>query len=1039
MSEKFMFSLSDENPDLQKQIGCMNGLFHFLGSQRNARPNHKRLPPGQNGNHRTEPNIASQKVKENNLKKTVKEKQRFSFESPRTSCSSSSYSSSFSSADCSKASQVHRSSVSQPTWQEIPSDQPNASLQPSQRTLDVQNVVKESIYREACGLSIKTATKVEEGRQKTLKYIDSPRPLQSPKPARTRNTGLDESSCVLAKLQEAPRMSNGCKDGPLTFSPRDAPRFSYDERGSQDGLKIKLKDLPRLSLDSRESSIKGSINGMKSNFLLEELNRSSMKSTDIRNQQQEPGSYKGPSSVVAKLMGLEALEALPNPKLTNGNQNSHIKTCDDPLSHSSRIDESKKNWLSGSLSNSEKEPSSPHLTITDTKKPIASRCPIEPAPWKQLNGSKGQMSALKCQETPMKSPNSSVTVYGEIGKRLAEPEFKKSGKDLRGLKQILEAMQKSKHKSEARKEDHASNFISHTNRTHGQSSEAQNLRKLQSSNAVSVTVTETSSPKHLKSPITVIKPEKFRENASNSTSSVVRPGSLSRLRISSPVDTRKEKVDRRSYKDLTPRPNLPKDPSSRLHSRDKNTSRTLRFNQTSKELSPTTQESPKLAKSSETTCLKVQLKKLELEKQSSRTSSASSEKSRSRRHSSRLQAESGLPHRKSRHKSHNLQQNDDQLSDISRDMRDLSYQEDASSMKSDSNMSTASYGDIKVTSADRSCKIKGTFSQKHENKQNNPAASLSKGDSTAEPPRTAPEQPSPVSVIDATFYGDESVSAVKKKSNAFKDDEGAIPNEADWSTTDLNHLYSCRETSLNFKTDYKKEDNIQQLVRKLMNFDSIEDWSIINEIAPVCNSSNLDHKYIAEVLLASGLLNELKPSFMAYQLHPSYHYPIDPNFFPALEQTKASIRRLNGKHNGRMINQLESIEKNHRHLIFDAINEVLVRKLEKEGSYKQWFSPSILEYRRPRKQQLIRDLYSDIDKLQNASNVSLDDEDDGLKSTLWGDLMLGSIDWTECSSEIPWVVLDVERLIFKDLICEVISSETANTQGQPGQHCRQLF
>ena len=52
MSAKFMYSLSDENPDLQKQIGCMSGLFqlfdrhHFLGSRRIASPSHKRLPPG---------------------------------------------------------------------------------------------------------------------------------------------------------------------------------------------------------------------------------------------------------------------------------------------------------------------------------------------------------------------------------------------------------------------------------------------------------------------------------------------------------------------------------------------------------------------------------------------------------------------------------------------------------------------------------------------------------------------------------------------------------------------------------------------------------------------------------------------------------------------------------------------------------------------------------------------------------------------------------------------------------------------------------
>ncbi|XP_022773761.1 protein LONGIFOLIA 1-like [Durio zibethinus] len=1049
MSAKFMYSLSDENPDLQKQIGCMNGLFqlfdrhYFLGSRRIASPNHKRLPSGPNGKHGKEPKIDSQKIKENNLKKTVKEKQGFSFESPRTSLSSSSCSSGFSSAECSKASQVDRPSLSQTTFPETPRKeisnyQSNVFLQSNQHSLDLRNVVKDSIYREARGLSIKTATKLAAGRHQTLKYIDSPRPLQSPKPAKTRNTSLNESSHVLSKLHEASSSSSGCRNGSLTFPQRDAPRFSYDGRGSQDALKIKFRDFPRLSLDSRESSIKGSINSMKSNFLLEELHRSSMDSKDVRNQQQEPGSYKGPSSIVAKLMGLEAL---PDPTLTNGNQSRQIKTCqdlkDDPLSVSSRIDENKRNWISGSPRNSKKEPSSPRLTNADPKKPVVTRCPYEPAPWKQLDGSKGQKSTLKCRETPMKSPISSQTVYGEIEKRLTELEFKKSGKDLRALKQILEAMHKSKQILETRKEDQTSNSLSHTNSILGQSSEAPNSGKLQSSSAVSATVKGTGSPTRLKSPVKIIKPAKLTENASNSSSSVVATGSLSRLRTSGPADTRNEKVDKRSSKGLTPRLNSPRDPFSQLHSRDKNTLRTLGFNQTSKEPSPIAPENLKLAMSSETTCLKPQKKKLELEKQSRLTSPASDE-SRSRKQSSRLQTESGLPNWKSRHKSHNLQRSDDQLSDISSDMRDLSHQGDASSMQSESNMSAASYGAIEVTSADRSCKIEGTVSQKQEKKYNNPAARFSEGDSIAEPPRTALEQPSPISVLDATFCGDESPSPVKKKSNAFEDDEGLIPDEAAWSPIGLNHLSSCRETSNTFKTDYVKAENIHQLVRKLRNLDSIHERSIINEIEPVFNSPNPDHKYIAEILLASGLLSELESNFMAYQVHPSGHL-INPNLFPALEQTKASIGLLNGRHNGRKINQIEPVKKNHRQLIFDAVNEILVRKLEKENSYKQWFSPSALGDRRPKRQQLVRDLYSEIDKLQTASKISLDDEDDSLQSILWGDLTLGSMDWTECRSDIPWVVLDVERLIFKDLICEVISGEAANSQGQPGGHCRRLL
>lgn len=52
MAAKLLHSLADDNPDLQKQIGCMNGIFNIFDRQHmisGRRPNHRRLlppPPG---------------------------------------------------------------------------------------------------------------------------------------------------------------------------------------------------------------------------------------------------------------------------------------------------------------------------------------------------------------------------------------------------------------------------------------------------------------------------------------------------------------------------------------------------------------------------------------------------------------------------------------------------------------------------------------------------------------------------------------------------------------------------------------------------------------------------------------------------------------------------------------------------------------------------------------------------------------------------------------------------------------------------------
>ncbi|KAF2313678.1 hypothetical protein GH714_012677 [Hevea brasiliensis] len=235
---------------------------------------------GQNGSHSIEPKSTSQKTTEKKHK-AIKEKQRVSTESSRTSFSSSSCSSSLSSLECNRASHLEPCSFNQTIGPEtrvrdLPSPiyQPNASFQSSQQSLDLRDVVKDSIYREARGLSVKTVSK-GESRGQTLKYFDSPRPLQQPKSVNPKVSGLKGSFQVLHKLQEEPRKSSEEKLVSSTSRLKDARRFSYDGRESRDTYKsaIKLRELPRLSLDSRTGSMRGSTTEMKSSDPIGDLER----------------------------------------------------------------------------------------------------------------------------------------------------------------------------------------------------------------------------------------------------------------------------------------------------------------------------------------------------------------------------------------------------------------------------------------------------------------------------------------------------------------------------------------------------------------------------------------------------------------------------------------------------------------------------------------------------------------------------------------------------------------------------------------------
>ncbi|XP_015579923.1 protein LONGIFOLIA 1 isoform X1 [Ricinus communis] len=1038
MSAKFVHTLSDENPDLQKQIGCMNGIFqlferhHFLSGRRQITGhNQKRLPSGQNGNYNIEPKNASQKTDKDH-KKAVKEKQRISTESSRTSFSSSSCSSSLSSLECNnRASQLepclfNQTTVTETHGRDSSLHQLNASFRSSQQSPDLRDVVKDSIYREARGLSVKTATKGESGGQ-TLKYFDSPRPVQHPNFLNPKVSGLKESFQALHKLRESPWKSSEGRRASSTSALKDARRFSCDGRESRDASKstVKLKELPRLSLDSRAGSVRGSSTGMKSNDLLEDLERRDRNSNNFLSQQEEPESRTRLSNVVAKLMGLEAL---PDSMLVNENQTRHIKTNPDVENHhflgSPRTTEYKQNQISGSPRNLQKKPISPRMGIADSiKKPIPnSKFPLEPAPWRHPDGSRTQTPVPKSRVTQPKAPNTSLSVYGEIEKRLAQLEFKESGKDLRALKQILEAMQKTKELLETKHEAPNSVIQKSNNSSLHSNSKSSSLCNSRSNSPISALTRETSSPDSFKSPIVIMRPAKFMQRAHDPASSV-QPSErftvLHGVLTADSAESRKESIEKQSAKDLTPRTSHLREqynPPSRPM--DKSTAtRFARFSQASKEPQSTARGSTNSGRSSANLNLR-QPQKFELEKRTTQSNSM-----RTRRQPSRQPTESGSPRRKPRSRSSNLQPNNDELSDAGSDMRNLIHHGDAISQQSDSTISLASQVDEEVSSTDRSYKI---THQKHKK----PVASSMKDGTVAEP-AVASEQPSPVSVLDATFYADDLPSPIKKKSIAFKEDE------VEWNQVDIDHSSSNTDSSLNSTITHKKVENIHLLIHKLTRNLSAHEGPFISEIPNLYNSKNPDHQYISEILLASGLLKDFGSGFITNHLRQT-SYPINPTLFLSLEQSKASTMFSNDKKNRTKISKSELQNELHRKLVFDAVNEILIHRLLLESSPKHGLSSNMLADKRPWGQQLWGELCSEVDRLQNnGANCSLDDED-SLTSVLRADLMHRSKNWSTCNSEIPGLVLDIERLIFKDLISELITGEALGLQVQLAGHCGQL-
>ncbi|KAJ8635750.1 hypothetical protein MRB53_010017 [Persea americana] len=122
----------------------------------------------------------------------------------------------------------------------------------------------------------------------------------------------------------------------------------------------------------------------------------------------------------------------------------------------------------------------------------------------------------------------------------------------------------------------------------------------------------------------------------------------------------------------------------------------------------------------------------------------------------------------------------------------------------------------------------------------------------------------------------------------------------------------------------KKLENIECPVRmpRGLDFDNVESTS---DFGSLCEDRNPDYRYFSEILLASGLLDEDHDfRSVATQLHPSGHV-INPNMFMVLEELEAGSTFKN------LLQFKFNKEKLHRKLLFDTVNEILMRRLETEA------------------------------------------------------------------------------------------------------------
>lgn len=190
----------------------------------------------------------------------------------------------------------------------------------------------------------------------------------------------------------------------------------------------------------------------------------------------------------------------------------------------------------------------------------------------------------------------------------------------------------------------------------------------------------------------------------------------------------------------------------------------------------------------------------------------------------------------------------------------------------------------------------------------------------------------------------------------------------------------------------------------------------VQTTAKIIPDKKHDHTYILQTLSSTGLLgNPDAGNLMTVQLHSSG--AITSNLFPTLVPDKPSNNLVMGQ------SQSNRGERIQRKLPFDVIDEIMVQKLVSDNK-KDRFSPCSPAAMKTGQELLVQGLSSEISQLQaDIYKQDIDDDNnDYIKVILRRDMHRESQTWKERFDDSS-IVLDIERLIFKDLVTEVVTSE----------------
>jgi hypothetical protein len=170
-------------------------------------------------------------------------------------------------------------------------------------------------------------------------------------------------------------------------------------------------------------------------------------------------------------------------------------------------------------------------------------------------------------------------------------------------------------------------------------------------------------------------------------------------------------------------------------------------------------------------------------------------------------------------------------------------------------------------------------------------------------------------------------------------------------------------------------------------------------------------------------------------------YPINPDLFHVLEQRKAGwVSKPDGIHQSR--SGVKSDPKRaHRKLMFDTVNELLLQKFEQETavySVSSFTRAKDLPTKTLSGQHLVKFISSGIEDLEMEQSRICQKEGSVIPDA---EILQRLQGWTSFHRELPGMVLEIERSIFKELVDEVVRGGSTDSPQMKaaGRRRRRLF